>query len=177
MDAEQAGQFLSDCNEIFGFAVRDYGFSPGELERVLGQRGAYVHFMGSRLSLRCSWDSFERYGELDFFRLQDGKRSRAAVDEAGRWLQTDIETLLKSRRVRRSRDIVDDLGGPKTRSNKKLLKWEYSLDERVLWRWYLTGHARDLRDFAEDVLRNETACFDERAEPCRPEPAKRPKLP
>ena len=71
--------------------------------------------------------------------------------------------------------MTKELGGPTSRSKEQ--QWLDALDDRVFWRWWLRTDAEDLRDFAEDVLRNETTCFDELAQPLFPKPSKRPKLP
>lgn len=101
MDQQLANYFFEEAARAFDFLVKDYSFSPPQLEVDNKINFATVTFMGKNLALACILDEREADIDCKIARVIDGKKtSHYAVDDKGVRVREGLFHLLRRRGIR-----------------------------------------------------------------------------
>lgn len=152
MEAETAGRFLRDCEDLFMFAVADYGLKPGQLGHDEKRRRLRVLFAGREIGLECDFDYFDRDAALYIVRLHDGEEPKRFWAEDGQRVRASLYEILEHR-------------GDITFSRKDMSKSERrrreQMDDRTYWRTSLENEVARLKEYGQDILNDDPSCFDD----------------
>ena len=108
-------------------------------------------FVGDEIALECDFEYFDRDAALHIVRLEDGEQPNRFSNEHGQRVRATLFEILEHRG-----DIVFV---PKKAPRSERRRWD-QMDDRTYWKIMLEKDAAWLKQFGQDILRNDPSCFD-----------------